>query len=887
MATNVMGGRPGRARSARGPQQQHTQQQKELLGASLANWTEASAATGANDQDDAAVASADEEGTADEDREAAGASSGMAPATSEDEHADAETQRPPLSPDRHADAVIQEWVEKMRAMAMDAEDATLRREAMDEAGCVPILVGVIRGHAAATTLLAAIDAIWWLTQTESCRKSVQHAGGLQALVGLLKRRSRTDDGKVSESAAQTLGNLASANSANRKALSEAGAIPGLVAALAGGAGSETANLAAVALCNLLAADAPANPTSRSACEAAALPDLILNAPTLLKAHQSRRGKPRPLPAGSSGGSASDGGLASSRVARSQGHPLSRTSHLLRPKSARLLPADHTTEPSPAAAADAIANKLDSATLAAPASWAAPASARHAISPPRAISPPHEGSLALSPPHDGAAHPARAALNSARVAPTSARLTPRSARVASVIWTSGTPGSSRESYRPMSARRKGDRLIRPEGFWLPTRRPSPRSRQPPRSEPPIEAPESVAAAAPAPSDATPPAPPPPQPLTPLQASMQALVHGLRDLLTKDLQRTVHIFFKWDKDHSGKVDRHEFHQAINELGVTVDGAAPPADVIDSAYDAVLDVNGDGKVEYKELHKVLRRLVTDTSAALTGNSSTSVFAAPSAKAEPLVETQPAWDPSPECTGALLQPLGSPTSPHSPILSPSGSARSSARDGPNAREAGPFAAAPQRKISPFAAEAVWTRGTTPRAPISHRFSPCSNEYWCAPSMTRGGFAGGASPVAAESILVTAAPAPPRLQSPASPPRDSPRTRSPPRAPEPPAAPLSPPRLGLATPPSLSAAPAVETAAPPSDRTGGASGRSARTISRVNTARTSSGVNTPRMSERSRSSTASATPFVAERVWPKGLTPRNFSGGKQAQAPTRPRRAF
>jgi hypothetical protein len=356
--------------------------------------------------------------------------------------------------------------------------------------------------------------------------------------------------------------------------------------------------------------------------------------------------------------------------------------------------------------------------------------------------------------------------------------------------------------------------------------------------------------------------------------QAFIASFRAIVVKDLNRTLDTFRKWDRDNSGKVTKTEFRKAIRALGVQVGGKAKgvSTEVIDEAFDSVLDANHDGTVDYKELHRKLRRLVTDSTigkgpgatpqldkaAAINGTK-----AVPSSEAK----SRPASDPSPTCPVQPARPRSS--APANTLASRDSSPRSSRLHSPphSGRSTSDLHSAvppqAQRKAtSPFAPGAVWQHGATPRAPVSHRTSRNSHEYWHPPR---------AAPCSAHSATDSSSPSPtpveqkvelnslppPMLKSPLSAARDFPSgSRLPPRpAPSPPS-PGSPPQL--ASPPINSPPhPAHAADANVSEAVGGTGSDVRENV--ASALRRTSG-----------SAPAPVTPFAADRVWPKGLTPRN-----------------
>ena len=77
----------------------------------------------------------------------------------------------------------------------------------------------------------------------------------------------------------------------------------------------------------------------------------------------------------------------------------------------------------------------------------------------------------------------------------------------------------------------------------------------------------------------------------------LIWSLKDCLARASTRLIDLFKKWDEDHSGHVDKNEFHRAIKALGFPVDRADT-----DAVFDSI-DADHSGTLEYKELNERLR--------------------------------------------------------------------------------------------------------------------------------------------------------------------------------------------------------------------------------------------------------------------------------------------
>ena len=75
-------------------------------------------------------------------------------------------------------------------------------------------------------------------------------------------------------------------------------------------------------------------------------------------------------------------------------------------------------------------------------------------------------------------------------------------------------------------------------------------------------------------------------------------ALRHTLSKQSAKIMHLFRKWDTDGDNTVSKHEFRQAITELGLTASRSQ-----MDALFDS-LDADGSGSIDFKELNKGLRR-------------------------------------------------------------------------------------------------------------------------------------------------------------------------------------------------------------------------------------------------------------------------------------------
>lgn len=78
-----------------------------------------------------------------------------------------------------------------------------------------------------------------------------------------------------------------------------------------------------------------------------------------------------------------------------------------------------------------------------------------------------------------------------------------------------------------------------------------------------------------------------------------LHGqLMSMLSTDKAKVLGLFRKWDASHDGRVDRDEFGRAVASMGFQTS-----AEVTAQLFDS-FDVDRNGKIEYGELYKQLRR-------------------------------------------------------------------------------------------------------------------------------------------------------------------------------------------------------------------------------------------------------------------------------------------
>ena len=78
----------------------------------------------------------------------------------------------------------------------------------------------------------------------------------------------------------------------------------------------------------------------------------------------------------------------------------------------------------------------------------------------------------------------------------------------------------------------------------------------------------------------------------------LIWSLKDCLARASTRLVVIFQKWDEDGNGAIDEAEFYRAVRALGMPVD-----REDTDAVF-KLLDADGSGTIQYKELNEKLRQ-------------------------------------------------------------------------------------------------------------------------------------------------------------------------------------------------------------------------------------------------------------------------------------------
>jgi len=90
----------------------------------------------------------------------------------------------------------------------------------------------------------------------------------------------------------------------------------------------------------------------------------------------------------------------------------------------------------------------------------------------------------------------------------------------------------------------------------------------------------------------------------QAQIDAIVNQMHTILARSLDRSIDIFLKGDVDKSQLIERREFHLALSTLGVDASTAAA-----DLTFD-FFDEDHNGSIDYRELHKKLRRATSGLS-------------------------------------------------------------------------------------------------------------------------------------------------------------------------------------------------------------------------------------------------------------------------------------
>ena len=185
--------------------------------------------------------------------------------------------REPIPRDLRAGTVVRAWAEKMRDMAMQMGDRSNHvRDGMNDAGCVPPIV--VSCELKFLTISPDCHRHHHMAHSKPIvRDSIQRAGGLSILIAMAHRRG-AKDASFSAFAIRALGNMLS-EAASRKAIQDAGGIPALVGALVPGLVARRPTLPLIALCNMVASQ-QGMPTSQQGSEMAAMPDLLLSAPTL-------------------------------------------------------------------------------------------------------------------------------------------------------------------------------------------------------------------------------------------------------------------------------------------------------------------------------------------------------------------------------------------------------------------------------------------------------------------------------------------------------------------------------------------------------------------------------------------------------------------------------
>ena len=97
---------------------------------------------------------------------------------------------------------------------------------------------------------------------------------------------------------------------------------------------------------------------------------------------------------------------------------------------------------------------------------------------------------------------------------------------------------------------------------------------------------------------------------------AMVERLREALTANAARVTDLFREWDDDGDGAVDKREFRAVLPLLGEALErdafgggpgggGAMPTVREVDALFDS-FDADGSGSIDYRELHRLLRRAI-----------------------------------------------------------------------------------------------------------------------------------------------------------------------------------------------------------------------------------------------------------------------------------------
>ena len=81
-------------------------------------------------------------------------------------------------------------------------------------------------------------------------------------------------------------------------------------------------------------------------------------------------------------------------------------------------------------------------------------------------------------------------------------------------------------------------------------------------------------------------------------MSSIQSALRAKLANNYGKVLDLFRSWDVDNDGMIRKVEMRQAVAALGFDAPQAA-----VDALFDS-FDRDGGGSIEYKELHRVLRR-------------------------------------------------------------------------------------------------------------------------------------------------------------------------------------------------------------------------------------------------------------------------------------------
>ena len=99
-----------------------------------------------------------------------------------------------ISPEMRAAALIHDWAQTMCELAKRVDDTSNdRREAINDAGGIPPLVGLLKRTIPMATLLLAVEAVSWLALSMRCGHTIRQANGINALADLLYAATYADN----------------------------------------------------------------------------------------------------------------------------------------------------------------------------------------------------------------------------------------------------------------------------------------------------------------------------------------------------------------------------------------------------------------------------------------------------------------------------------------------------------------------------------------------------------------------------------------------------------------------------------------------------------------------------------------------------------------------